>query len=253
VKFGISPFGIWRNQSTDPTGSATRGLQSYDAIYADTKLWVKEGWLDYIVPQLYWHIGFDVADYAKLLPWWAKVVEGTDVQLYIGQADYRVGEKGAWGHPNQLDLQLALNRAYQVEGSIHFSAKHVRSDPLGAVSRYRAAHYAGPALVPPMRQLPGVRPGPPAAIEASRGSDGSVTLAWDVASEAAARHAVYRVDLGNLDPPRLVATVHGGQDRYTWVDRDTKPDRPYAYCVTGLDRLWNEGPASPAKVVVAAT
>ena len=77
--------------ATDPLGSQTSGLQSYDAIYADTRKWVKSGWLDYIAPQIYWHIGFSTADYAVLTPWWANVVAGTGVQLYIGQAAYRVG------------------------------------------------------------------------------------------------------------------------------------------------------------------
>ncbi|HEX8631667.1 MAG TPA: family 10 glycosylhydrolase, partial [Catenuloplanes sp.] len=131
VKFGISPFGIWRNERSDPAGSATRGLQSYDDIYADTRLWVRRQWLDYVVPQLYWPIGFDVADYATLLPWWSTVVAGTRVQLYIGQADYRVGEPGPWRDPGELQRQLTLNRAHGVRGSVHFSAKQVRADRLG--------------------------------------------------------------------------------------------------------------------------
>jgi uncharacterized lipoprotein YddW (UPF0748 family) len=157
IKFGISPFGIWRNQSTDPRGSATSGLQSYDVIYADTRHWVAKGWLDYVVPQLYWHIGFGVADYAKLLPWWSAAVSGTNVQLYIGQADYRIGQGGVWGDPAELERQLALNRGHSVRGSIHFSARQGRDDKLGADSRYRETPSRGPALVPAMSHLPGVR------------------------------------------------------------------------------------------------
>ena len=100
VKFGVSPFGIWRNQSADPLGSDTAGSQSYDIISADTRKWVKEEWIDYIVPQIYWNIGFTVADYAKLIPWWSDVVTGTDVQLYIGEADYKID---ANADPNWLD------------------------------------------------------------------------------------------------------------------------------------------------------
>ena len=244
VKFGISPFGIWRNRSTDPHGSATSGLQSFDAIYADTRLWVTKGWLDYVVPQLYWHVGFDKADYAALLPWWSSLVAGTTVQLYIGQADYRVGQAGPWSDPAQLDQQLTLNRRYAVSGSIHFSATQVRADRLGSVSRYRDTHYRAPALVPAMRHLPGVRPDPPELIRVRRGDGGTVTLTW---TAAAARSAVYRVDLAGTGPPDLVASVSGGPGRQTWVDRTAAPGVAYAYCVTGLDRLWNEGPASPAR------
>ncbi|MEU8615988.1 family 10 glycosylhydrolase, partial [Actinoplanes sp. NPDC048791] len=166
VKFGISPFGIWRNQETDKAGSDTHGLQSYDAIYADTRKWVREGWLDYIVPQLYWAIGFDKADYTKALPWWSELVKGTRVQLYIGQGDYRVGEKGPWKQPDQIDRQLTLNDKYGVLGSVHFSAKQIREDRLGSVTRYRKNHYAAPALLPTMAQLPAQPPGAPRLVGA---------------------------------------------------------------------------------------
>ncbi|MEV4483179.1 glycoside hydrolase family 10 protein [Micromonospora coxensis] len=242
VKFGISPFGIWRNKRTDPTGSATAGLQSYDDIHADTRLWVREQWLDYVVPQLYWHIGFDRADYAKLLPWWTATVRGTRVQLYIGQADYRVGERGAWRDPAELDRQLALNRRHGVSGSVHFSARQVRADPLGAVSRYRDTHYAAPALVPVMAHLPATPPAAPALTEARRADPGQVALSWR--GDGATSFAVYRVD---DDAARLVGTTRGTG----WVDRAAPAGRPLTYCVSGLDRSGNEGPLSAPAPVAA--
>ena len=70
VKFGISPFGIWQNKSTaQPLGSATGGLESYNDIYCDSRIWLQNGWVDYIAPQIYWNIGFSVADFAILVPW----------------------------------------------------------------------------------------------------------------------------------------------------------------------------------------
>jgi uncharacterized lipoprotein YddW (UPF0748 family) len=250
VKFGISPFGIWRNQATDSRGSATRGLQSYDDIYADTRLWVTKGWLDYVVPQLYWHIGFEVADYAVLLPWWSAVISGTSVHLYIGQADYRIGQKGAWSDPAELDRQFALSRRYPVSGSIHFSASQVRDDKLGAVSRYREAHYREPALVPAMPHLPGIRPQPPILAWAHRGDRGAVTLTWRADGDLpTSRHAVYRVDLSGHGPAQLIGTVPGGPGTRSWVDPTAAPGQAYAYCVTTLDRLWNESPASAEHVV----
>jgi uncharacterized lipoprotein YddW (UPF0748 family) len=235
VKFGISPFGIWRNAATDPLGSQTRGLQSYDAIYADTRLWVKEHWVDYIVPQLYWQIGFAIADYAKLLPWWSDVIKGSGVQLYIGMADYRIGQKGAWRNPAVLDQQLALNSKHPVSGTVHFSARHVRADKLGAVTRYVNAHYATPALVPPMSQLKTERPGTP-EIKKAEYDDGGVKLRW---SKAGTSYGVYRVD---GDAARLVATTRDT----SWVDTGAAKDGSYTYCVTALDRAWNEGsPSAP--------
>ena len=233
VKFGISPFGIWRNQRTDPEGSDSTGLESFDAIYADTRTWVRNGWLDYVVPQLYWAIGFDKADYVKVLPWWAKVVKGTDVQLYIGQGDYRVGEKGPWRDPGQIDKQLRLNDRYAVLGSVHFSAKQIRADRLGAVTRYRKAHYAGPALLPAMRQLPADPPSAPRLVSA-RASQ----VDWQPGEKEPVSWALYRVD-GGAAP--LIATGRAGA-------RIPLPG-PGTYCLSGLDRSGNEGPVGPPLTV----
>ena len=238
VKFGISPFGIWRNKTTDPAGSDSRGLEAYDAIYADTRKWVREGWLDYIVPQLYWAIGFAKADYVKLLPWWAALVKGTRVQLWIGQADYRVGESGPWSDPAELDRHLRLDAKYGVQGEVHFSARQVRADRLGAVTRYRNAHYAAPALIPVMPDLPAARPGAPTLKSAT--PTGFATTPG--AGPAAASWALYRVAGGAAD---LVATGRAG----TQVADPTPPPGPATYCLSGLDRSGNEGPISPPLTV----
>ena len=232
VKFGISPFGIWRNARTDRAGSDTSGLESHDAIYADTRTWVREGWLDYIVPQLYWAIGFDRADYAKVLPWWSRLVEGTNVQLYIGQGDYRVGEKGPWRDPRQIERQLALNDRYAVAGSVHFSAKQIRADRLGAVTRYRKAHYAAPALLPTMAQLPAEPPSAPRLISAAA-APGRVTFIWQPGEREPVSWALYRVGGGSAD---LVATGRRGAE--------VTATEPGTYCLSGLDRSGNESPVS---------
>ncbi|MGW8888514.1 glycoside hydrolase family 10 protein [Streptomyces sp. NPDC055749] len=146
VQFGVSPFAIWRNSATDPQGSATAGgVETYDDLYADTRKWVREGWIDYVVPQVYWNIGFTVADYAKLVPWWADVVRGTGVNFYIGEALYKVGVTGqpaAWFDPAELSRHLTFCEDYrEVRGHMYFSAKLLPQDPLGAVSRLVADHY----------------------------------------------------------------------------------------------------------------
>lgn len=146
TRFGISPFGVWRNAATDPLGSATTaGVQTYDNLHADTRKWVKEGWLDYICPQVYWNIGFAPADYAVLVPWWADVVDGTRVQLYVGEALYKVGVAGqpaAWQDPMELSRHLDFDTQYpQVRGNVWYSAAQVASDPLGAMTQVVADHY----------------------------------------------------------------------------------------------------------------
>jgi uncharacterized lipoprotein YddW (UPF0748 family) len=234
VQFGISPFGIWRNRSTDPRGSATDGLQSYDAIYADTRKWVQNHWIDYIVPQLYWTIGFAKADYGKLLPWWSSVVKGTGVQLYIGLGDYRVGEPGDWSDPAELDRQMTLNEKYAVSGDVHFSAKQIAADRLGAVTRYRKDHYATPALLPPMAQLPSAPPGQPVLVAAH-----ALRLDWQAGSgPAPVSWALYRISGPSA---ALVATGRAGTP--------VVAAGPGTYCISGLDRSGNQGPASAAFTV----
>ncbi|MEU7555805.1 family 10 glycosylhydrolase [Streptomyces sp. NPDC044571] len=152
VRFGISPFAVWRNRDRDPLGSATQaGVATYDDLYADTRKWVKEGWIDYIVPQAYWHIGHPTADYAKIVPWWAQTVAGTGVALYVGEALYRCDAESsteAWRDPAELSRHVRFARGYaEVRGHVYFSAKQVVADPNGAMAKVVADHY--PTPVPP--------------------------------------------------------------------------------------------------------
>jgi len=113
LRFGVSPFAIWANNSSKSNGSDTQGSESYYKMYADTRRWVKEGYLDYIIPQIYWNIGYEIADYEKLLYWWSDVVADTDVNLYIGQAAYRTGNidpTSPWHGVDQIRDQVELNR-----------------------------------------------------------------------------------------------------------------------------------------------
>ena len=92
LSYGISPSGVWADKSSLPQGSnTTGGYESYYASYADSRKWVKEGWIDYICPQIYWYIGHKSMDYATVARWWADTVKGTGVSLYIGMADYLAG------------------------------------------------------------------------------------------------------------------------------------------------------------------
>ncbi|MFI1724407.1 glycoside hydrolase family 10 protein [Streptomyces sp. NPDC020489] len=150
TRFGISPFGVWRNAATDPLGSATRaGVQSYDDNFADTRKWVREGWIDYLVPQLYWNIGFAAADYAKLVPWWAEVARGSRTKLYLGEALYKAGDPAqpaAWQDPAELSRHLTLAKEHpEVRGHVYFAAREVTADRIGAMARVVADHYQQPA------------------------------------------------------------------------------------------------------------
>lgn len=151
--FGISPFGVWRNVATDPLGSDTKaGVQTYDDLFADTRKWVRQNWIDYICPQIYWNIGFAAADYAKLLPWWAEAAKGSGTKLYVGEALYKAGDPAqpaAWQDPAELSRHLTLARNYpEARGHVFFSAKEVGTDKIGAMARVVADHYQQPAMPP---------------------------------------------------------------------------------------------------------
>ncbi|MCL2873462.1 MAG: family 10 glycosylhydrolase [Defluviitaleaceae bacterium] len=147
VRFGISPFAIWQNASSDPRGSNTRGNESYRTMFADTRRWVKEGWVDYIAPQIYWYQGFEIADYRVLISWWADVARGTDVDLYIGLAAYRE-DFGRDNWEGEIIRQLTLNSttyADVVRGNIFFRYSNL----LGSVGNQIRAFYRNIPSTPP--------------------------------------------------------------------------------------------------------
>ncbi|MFC7387950.1 glycoside hydrolase family 10 protein [Sphaerisporangium rhizosphaerae] len=215
VQWGVSPFGIWRNATTDPLGSATSGSQSYDSQHADTRLWVKRGWLDYVAPQIYWNIGLPVADYAVLAPWWAQVVAGTGTQLWVGQAAYKVGVAGqpaAWQDPAELSRHLTLNLDHpEIGGDIYYSAGDLRADRLGSTTRLVADHYARPALLPVLPRLAsGPRPKTPVLTQARTAAGGGVALSFQAAGRPEPwLYAVYRFD---EEDPAPAPTATGGPE-----------------------------------------
>ncbi|GII95357.1 glycoside hydrolase family 10 protein [Sinosporangium siamense] len=238
VKFGISPFGIWRNKSNDPTGSATSGMSAYDSIYADARHWIRKGTVDYVLPQLYWPRGFKTADYNVLAPWWAKEVKGTDVQLYIGQALYQVGTtvNPAWKKPGELVDQINLNRKIgEIKGEVFFSAKQLGTNPLRVLDRISSTVYARPALLPLMKDRGGQAPPPPADLKQEGGN-----LTW-ASAQGATGYAVYRVQgepgaCTTADARHLLAVepaVAGTRQSFPLRGGGT-------YLVTSLDRLTNE-------------
>ena len=145
VQFGISPFGVWRNASVDSTGSATTaGITNYDDLYADIRLWIKSGWIDYVLPQLYWEIGKKVADYEVLAHWWANEVRGTDCKLYIGMAPYRLenaSTKTPWGQGNEISRQMRLNRTIpEITGECFYSTRPLLKNPRGVCDIIKAIY-----------------------------------------------------------------------------------------------------------------
>jgi uncharacterized lipoprotein YddW (UPF0748 family) len=152
-RFGISPFGVWRNQDKDPEGSATTaGVTNYDDLYADILLWLKNGWIDYVAPQLYWEFGHKAAAYEVLLDWWSKHTYGR--HCYIGLGIYRAGSNSVWKDSTLLPRQIAaLRNTPNIQGAIYFSSKSFVKNPNGWSDSLQNNYYKYPALIPPMEWI----------------------------------------------------------------------------------------------------
>ncbi len=155
VRFGISPFGIWANRKNHPEGSLTAGKQSYFAQFADTRGWVRNRYIDYIAPQIYWPFGHEVAAYAALADWWAEQVRGTGVSLYIGMGAYQLGGGKIWQNPSEIANQLRYNTKHpEINGAIFFSCRSVLN-PSNAkmregLERVFRNYWSRPAAAAPM-------------------------------------------------------------------------------------------------------
>mgnify|MGYP001042815459 FL=1 len=140
VKFGVSPFGIWRNGES-VGGSNTSGLSSYDDVYVDSRKWIQEGWIDYIIPQIYWQFDYNSAPFATLVDWWAKQVENTNVELYIGHAAYKINDSSygeAWLNGNEVINQIRYSRANSnVKGNCFFRLKTLEENRLGFTDKLK--------------------------------------------------------------------------------------------------------------------
>ncbi len=146
LSFGVSPSGIWANSSTRPEGSATQGAESYSMYYADTLYWAQQGLVDYLAPQIYWNIGYSVADYSILVEWWSNALKNTDVKLYIGMADYRSAEatsaSSVWYGTAELRRQLDLNRQTAgISGEIHFRYRMMQENE--EIPSFLQSYYEG--------------------------------------------------------------------------------------------------------------
>ncbi|NLZ47807.1 MAG: family 10 glycosylhydrolase [Clostridiales bacterium] len=144
VKFGISPFGIWKNGKNEG-GAGTNGMSSYYDLYVDSKAFIDNQWIDYIVPQVYWSMSYSKARYDVLVDWWSQQVAGKNVQLYIGQAAYKISNgsgDAAWNNSEEIINQVKYNRNNpNVKGSVFFSASDILANKLGVYDALKNALY----------------------------------------------------------------------------------------------------------------
>ena len=197
VKFGISPFGIWKNGV--PSGIV--GLDAYNVIYADPVAWLEAGSVDYLAPQLYWAFGGG-QDYAKLAPWWAERTGEAGRHLYTGHGLYRAERATFSGNlfsPSEIPRQVRFNRARDdISGSVFFRAKNISVfSSSGFADTLQTDLYRSPALTPPMDWKDISAPDPPGSLTFSRTGADQIMLSWTAPSAPSApearRYVVYRM------------------------------------------------------------
>jgi uncharacterized lipoprotein YddW (UPF0748 family) len=237
VRFGISPFGIYRNKANTPDGSGsnTGGLQNYDDLYADVLLWIGQGWIDYTIPQLYWESGHAPADYVTLIRWWNEHASGR--HLYIGQDVERTMKAGQLAQKIEHERRLP-----HISGHCFWPANEILRNNRGVADSLKQRYHRHAALLPAYTYMQNRLPEEVKHLKAEQTPNG-IRLHWKAGqtpdSARTARYfVIYRFGTGEKadisSPAHIVA-----------LTRDTTYLLPPAsgrlrYVVTAVDRYHNE-------------
>ena len=247
VKFGISPFGIVRNEY-----AGTNGFNSFDVIYCDPLNWLDNKIVDYVTPQVYWEIGHSKADYAKLVPWWSKIT--TEKHLYIGLFSSRISAPDYDKKKSEMGDQIRLNRSMKnVLGSVYFSAKSITRNWSGLADSMKNDWYKNIALPPTMSWLDSVSSVKPENVHVVETSSG-VLIDWNLPNAAIDGefpnyYLVYKFcskeKINLSQPENIVAKVLNNKTSYFNLNEN---DKNCVYVVTSVDRLHNESEGVVLKI-----
>ncbi|MCF6332888.1 MAG: family 10 glycosylhydrolase [Draconibacterium sp.] len=250
VKFGISPFGVWRNIADDPKGSNTNaGTTNYDQLFADVIKWQEKGWIDYLLPQIYWQIGHPTVDFEMLANWWKN--QTYNRAMYIGHAVYKIDQASAtkaWTMPDELPKQIELLRTIpEIQGSAFYSSKHFNRYLLGFQDSLRLSLYKNPAIVPAMNWIDSISPQPVRKIKKS-----GKKVKWEIAKttnemDQANLFVIYLNEVGveiNAENGKFIhKIIRNNEFKFSKINKKRKK---YEVRVSVLDRLNNESELSKA-------
>jgi uncharacterized lipoprotein YddW (UPF0748 family) len=244
VQFGISPFGVWRNIASDPNGSNTRAGQSnYDNLYADILTWMKNGWIDYLIPQLYWSLDYSKASYRELVSWWSR--NSYNTKIYIGNGPYKIRNNydAAWHDPMEIPNQLSLSRnTKNIYGNAYFSAKSMYHSNTDVAKLLRERYYNHPALPPQIFRMPApVAPGgSPALVRHKNGYAFEFAQALQKDYRFAMIYAAANLDdLKNRTGSAVFQKMYLDNDRRKLLPLQ-KPDNARYIALSFLGRYGNE-------------
>jgi len=208
--------------------------------------WQKEKWIDYVIPQIYWHRGFKLADFNTLAKWWNENSFG--VQVYVGQGLYRVnGESSteAWKNPNEIPEQIDIIRSLpNLQGICLFSSKSLISNPQGVSDILREQYFTYPALIPKMNWLENTALSAP-EIDFVHHTNSGIIMEWN-GNPGDEFFVIYKFRgkrIGDLNDPSNVVAIKRKTSPY-YKDVQLKRFRKYTYAISSLDRLYNESELS---------
>lgn len=255
VRFGVSPFGIWRNKKTDPRGSDSNGLQNYDGLYADVLLWAKNGWIDYLAPQLYWTLDFKAAPSRHLAHWWndncqgVDVFIGQDVQRTMNNADPKAGDT------NELATKVKLSRELpNIKGNVWWHGYWVTGNMKGVADSLAYVHQ-NTVAIPPAYGNTKECPVPVKNLRMAK-KDGKIFLEWDAEKPKQKatdpiRFVIYSfledesIDIENVEAIMLLTP----RKEYLVSDSDDEEAvKGMRFAVTALDR--NNRESDPVQITL---
>ena len=256
VRFGVSPFGIYRNKSSWKGGSDTEGTQCYDDLYADVLLWARSGWVDYLIPQVYWEIGHRIADYTTLVKWWSDNVPST-CHLYIGQSIERSLDGSAssaktptldQSHKHFADkLSLAYSSA-NIRGNCYWYAYQIEDNQFGVRDFLTHNVFTTKALLPAYETLDEKKPEKVKKLDGSLANH-ELTLTWttpvtDDYAQVPKFYNVYRFKKGEKAKINDCSHLIGQTNEPCFIDSSIEIPNSYTYIVTAVDAYNNEGPGA---------
>ena len=251
-RFGISPFGVWRNMDKDPDGSATKaGQTNYDDLYANILLWLKQGWIDYVAPQLYWEFGHSHAPFEVLLDWWGRHTYGK--QCYIGLGIYRAGSNPAWREKSQLPRMLqAMRNTPHINGAIYFSSKTFEKNPNGWSDSLRNNYYRVPALIPADIDSTASLPMAPSVKLLSSGSNTNSSIVEIIGlpgTQPVKQFVLYAFEEGDaakeIKDPRNIYKIIPAINGTAQIDLSSLTDKKKIMVITAIDEENRESATTP--------
>lgn len=231
VRFGISPFGIWRPGHPP----SVHGLDAYEHLAADAPKWAREGWVDYLAPQLYWTIAAPRQGFRPLLEWWVEQTPDGR-HLWPGLSSARIGsDRPASEIVQQVEI---VQRQAGSDGYLFWNATSLRSNKGGVADLLRRGPLAGPAVTPATPWLQGAIP-VLAGFDARprKGTPAALTVRWQVKDPATVSVFVIQHRIGD----RWELTVAGPAETTRTYPGPTPAAVPSEVWVTPVGRTGATG------------